>query len=139
VRVDPETMQVFVERVVSVHDVGRVLNPLTAEGQVQGGVAMGLGLSLFEELVVEKGAVVNSTLMDYMLPTAMEVPPEIQAVFVGEDDPEGPFGAKGLGETGTVPTAAAVANAIYDAIGVRPRRTPITPEYLWRLKRGGSK
>jgi xanthine dehydrogenase molybdenum-binding subunit len=139
VRVDPETMQVFVERVVSVHDVGRVLNPLTAEGQVHGGVAMGLGLSLFEELVMERGAVVNSTLMDYMLPTAMEVPPEIQAVFVGEDDPEGPFGAKGLGETGTVPTAAAVANAIYDAIGVRPRRTPITPEYLWRLKRGGSK
>ncbi|MEM0441008.1 MAG: xanthine dehydrogenase family protein molybdopterin-binding subunit [Candidatus Caldarchaeum sp.] len=126
VEVDPETKWVKVLKVISVHDSGRILNPAAAEGQVHGGVLMGIGYSLYEELVLEQGRVVNASFMDYLLPTAVETP-EIKAVFIETPDPAGPFGAKGIGETGCIPTAAAIANAIYDATGKRVKKLPIRP------------
>ncbi|MDW8083948.1 MAG: xanthine dehydrogenase family protein molybdopterin-binding subunit [Candidatus Caldarchaeum sp.] len=129
VEVDPETKSVKVLKVVSVHDSGRILNPAAAEGQVHGGVSMGLGYALYEELVIDKGRVVNASFMDYLLPSSVETP-EIKAVFVETPDPEGPYGAKGIGETGCIPTAAAIANAVYDATGKRVRKLPIKPTDL---------
>ncbi|MDJ0270146.1 MAG: xanthine dehydrogenase family protein molybdopterin-binding subunit [Aigarchaeota archaeon] len=129
--VDEETGTIRVLKVVSAHDAGRILNPLGAEGQVHGGVVMGLGYTLSEELVLDRGRVVNATLMDYLLFTSHEAP-EIVPIFVETEDPQGPYGAKGLGETGCIPTPAAVANAIYDATGKRLRELPIKP---WNILR----
>ncbi len=127
VEVDEETGKVEVLKVVAVHDAGRILNPNGAEGQIQGGIIMSLGYSLFEKLDLEEGMVVNPSFADYKIVTSLEVP-EIEIHFIGEPDPAGPFGAKGLGEHGCIPTPAAIANAIYDAVGVRLFELPMTPE-----------
>lgn len=127
VEVDSETGKVKVKRIVAVHDAGRIINPLGAEGQVQGGIVMAMSWALTEQLMIEEGEVLNRGFADYKLPTSCEVP-EIDVIFVGEPDPEGPFGAKGIGEHGCIPTAAAIANAIYDAVGVRLFELPMTPE-----------
>ncbi|PYM95741.1 MAG: hypothetical protein DME04_03875 [Candidatus Rokuibacteriota bacterium] len=127
VDVDPETGRVTVRKVVSAHDVGRALNPAAAEGQVHGGIHMGLGYALSEKLVVEQGQVVSQTFMDYALFKADDMP-EIVVRLIESIDAEGPFGAKGLGESGVIPVAAAVRNAIKDAIGVRFHELPLTPE-----------
>jgi xanthine dehydrogenase molybdenum-binding subunit len=124
--VEEETGRVAVRRIVSAHDVGRALNPLAAEGQVHGGIHMGLGYALSERLVVEHGHVLSVTFMDYALLRAQDMP-ELVVRFVESVDAEGPFGAKGLGESGVIPVAAAVANAVKDAIGVRFAELPITP------------
>ncbi|MEM2238059.1 MAG: xanthine dehydrogenase family protein molybdopterin-binding subunit [Candidatus Caldarchaeum sp.] len=129
VEVDPGTGVVKVLKIVSVHDSGRIINPAAAEGQVHGGVMMGIGYALYEEMVLEQGRVINASLADYLLPTATELP-AVKAVFIEKPDPAGPFGAKGLGETGCIPTAAAIANAIYDAVGKRVKSLPIKPEKL---------
>jgi CO/xanthine dehydrogenase Mo-binding subunit len=122
--VDQETGEVKVLKVVSVHDSGRIINPMAAEGQVHGGVHMGIGYALYEELVLEQGRVVNASFADYHVPTALETP-VVKAVFVENPDPAGPFGAKGIGETACIPTAAAIANAVYDATGRRVKKLPI--------------
>ncbi len=138
VEVDVETGKVRPLRVVSAHDVGRAINPMYVEGQIEGGTVMGLGYALSEHLQVHEGRVLNLTPFDYRMPTIMDAPP-IETVIIETDDPEGPFGAKGVGEMGTNPTAAAVANAIYNAIGVRINSLPITPEKVLRaLKERGS-
>jgi len=124
VEVDQETGEVKVLKVVSVHDSGRIINPMAAEGQVHGGVHMGIGYALYEELVLEQGRVVNASFADYHVPTAQETP-VVKAVFVENPDPAGPFGAKGIGETACIPTAAAIANAVYDATGRRVKKLPI--------------
>ncbi|MEM2556146.1 MAG: xanthine dehydrogenase family protein molybdopterin-binding subunit [Candidatus Caldarchaeum sp.] len=129
VEVEPETGVVKVLKIVSVHDSGRIINPAAAEGQVHGGVVMGLGYTLYEEMVLERGRVINASLADYLLPTASELP-VVKAVFIENPDPAGPFGAKGIGETGCIPTAAAIANAVYDAVGKRIKSLPIKPEKL---------
>jgi len=134
VAVDPQTGRVEVLKVVSVHDAGRIINPLGARGQVEGGVSMGLGYALSEQLVVEKGRIINPNFMDYRLMTAADMPP-VEAIFDESADPAGPFGAKGLGETPAVPTAAAVANAVYRATGVRVTELPVTPERLLKAMR----
>ncbi|MBI4635544.1 MAG: xanthine dehydrogenase family protein [Candidatus Rokubacteria bacterium] len=126
VDVDPETGKVEVRKVVSAHDVGRALNPGAAEGQIHGGIHMGLGYALSERLVVEQGQVLTQTFMDYALLKADDMP-EIVVRLIESVDAEGPFGAKGLGESGMIPVAAAVANAIKDAIGIRFAELPITP------------
>ncbi len=126
VEVDRETGEIKVLKVVSAHDVGRVINPIAAEGQVHGGVVMGVGYTLYEELALDRGRVINATFMDYMLPSTREAP-EIVPIFVQTEDQYGPYGAKGLGETGCIPTPAAIANAVYDAIGKRPKKLPIKP------------
>jgi len=131
VEVDPETGRVKVLRIVSAHDAGRVINPNGFEGQVQGGVAMGIGLALLEELHLSEGRVVNGSFEDYRLPRVTDIP-EIDVVSVGEPDPEGPYGAKGVAEGPVIPVGPAIANAVADALGVRIRDLPITPEKIWR-------
>jgi CO/xanthine dehydrogenase Mo-binding subunit len=124
--VEVETGRIEVRKIVSAHDAGRVLNPLAAEGQVHGGIHMGLGYALSEHLVVEGGQVLTATFMDYAIFRADDMPAMVVR-FVESVDAEGPFGAKGLGESGVIPVAAAVANAVKDAIGVRFTALPITP------------
>ena len=127
VEVDIETGHVRVLRLVCANDVGRAINPMAVEGQIEGGVQMGLGYALTEEVIVKDGRVLNPNFLDYRLFTAADMP-EIETIVVETDDPQGPFGAKGVGEMGGTPTAAAIANAIYAAIGVRMTTLPMTPE-----------
>ena len=129
VEVDTETGEVEVLKITAVHDCGKAINPLLAEGQVEGGVAMGLGYGLLEEMVVEQGRVKNPQLVDYVIPTALDVP-EILTHIVERPDPTGPFGAKGIAEPALLPTAPAIVNAIQDAVGVRIRDLPATPEKI---------
>ena len=128
VEVDPETGHVEVVNFVAATDCGNLINPALAESQVEGGVAQGLGYALMEDLVCDsEGQVLNPHLSGYRIPTATEMPP-VTSLWVETDDPRGPYGAKGLGEMGLVPTAAAVSNAIYDATGARLTKIPMTPE-----------
>lgn len=127
VRVDSETGQVEVLDYVAAHDVGRAINPMLLEGQVNGGVLMGIGYALKEQVVLEKGKNMNPNFRDYKVLTAKDAV-KIQAPILESGDKFGPFGAKGIGEPGCVPTAPAIANAICDAIGVRITDLPITPE-----------
>ena len=132
VEVDTETGRIKILKVVAVHDVGKAINPVTCEGQIEGGVSMALSNAMFEELLFnEKGKILNSSLLDYKIPSALDMP-EINAILVEEAHREGPYGAKGLGEMVAVPTAPAIANAIYDAVGIRIKDLPITPDKLLR-------
>jgi len=128
VEVDTRTGEIFVEKIVAVHDVGRIVNPLTAASQVKGGVVQALGFALSEERVVDRalGRVMNANLEWYKIPTAMDAP-EIVVRFVDRPDRKANnLGAKGLGEPPIIPAAAAVANAVANAIGVRVRHAPMT-------------
>jgi len=127
VKVDEETGKVKVLKYVAAHDVGRAINPLLLEGQVYGGALMGIGYALTEQLILEKGEVMNPNFRDYKILTAKDAVP-IETYIVETMDKDGPFGAKGIGEPGCVPTAPAIANAIWDAVGVRLRELPMTPE-----------
>ncbi len=129
VDVDKETGQVKILRYIAAHDVGKAINPMLLEGQVYGGAAMGIGYALTESLILRDGKVMNPNFLDYKILTAKDIP-NIEPIVIETDDPFGPFGAKGIGEPGLVPTAPAIANAIYDAIGVRIRELPITPEKI---------
>jgi xanthine dehydrogenase molybdenum-binding subunit len=126
VDVDEATGKVEVVKLAAAHDVGRALNPLAAEGQIHGGIHMGLGYALSERLVVEEGQVLTQSFMDYAVFKAADMP-RLSVRLIESVDAEGPFGAKGLGESGVVPVSAAVANAVHDAIGVRFHELPITP------------
>ena len=135
VEVDKETGQVKILKYIAAHDVGKAINPMLLEGQVYGGAAMGLGYALTERLILQDGKVMNSNFLDYKMLTAKDVP-NIEPIVIETNDPFGPYGAKGIGEPGSVPTAPAIANAIYDAVGVRIKELPITPEkVLAALKR----
>ncbi|GAA3652545.1 hypothetical protein GCM10022237_10530 [Nocardioides ginsengisoli] len=129
VEVDEATGVVRVLRVVAAHDSGTVLNPLSARGQVEGGVVMGMGAVLSESLVFEGGRVVNPSYVDYDVPRAAESP-DITTCFLGDGDPVGPFGAKGLGEIPLLAIGPAVTNAISHAIGVRLDAAPHTPDQV---------
>ena len=128
VEVDTDTGEVKILKIAAVHDVGRALNPLALKGQMYGALAQGVGYTLYEEIRTEGGRIQNPNFTDYKIPTIGEMGFEIDLEFVETDDKTGPFGAKGVGEPGLVPTAPAISNAIYDAIGVRIRHLPITPE-----------
>lgn len=127
VEVDIDTGEVRVLRLACANDVGRAINPMAVEGQIEGGAQMGLGYALTEELIVKEGKVQNPNFLDYRLFTSADMP-EIKSIIVETDDPGGPFGAKGVGEMGGTPTAAAIANAIFDAVGVRMTKLPMTAE-----------
>lgn len=129
VEVDTDTGEVKVLKIVAAHDLGKTINPVLAEGQVEGGVAQGLGYALMEEIKYKDGRVVNASLLDYQLPTMLDVPP-IQTVLVESNEPQGPFGAKGLGEPTIIPVAPAIANAIYDAVGVRLTSMPFSAQKI---------
>ncbi len=127
VEVDRETGQVKIVKAVAAHDVGRAINPSIVEGQIQGGFVQGVGYALMEEMILDDGKITNPTLVDYRIPSALDVP-KIIPIIVETGEPTGPFGAKGVGECGLVGTAPAIANAIYDAVGVRIKELPLTPE-----------
>jgi len=126
VEVDDETGEVDVIRIAAAHDCGTAINPMLVEGQVQGGISMGIGFALQEEMLFdENGLQVNPNLTNYIMPTSLDMP-EIEVDIVENFDPTGPFGAKGVGEPTSVPTAAAILNAIHDAVGVRIHSLPAT-------------
>jgi len=129
--VDVETGVVNVTKVTAAHDVGRVINALGIEGQVEGGVIMGVGYATREHLLVNDGYVTNPSFRDYKILTAPEIP-EVDFAFIETMDPEGPAGAKGIGEAPAICTAAAIANAFYNATGVRMYGLPFTPERVLR-------
>jgi len=128
VEVDTETGEVKIIRMVAAHDVGKVLNPPGLKGQIYGALAQGVGYTLYEELKSDTGKIQNPDFRDYKIPRTQEMDFPIDLVFIETNDSFGPFGAKGVAEPGLVPTAPAIANAIYSAIGVRIRDLPITPE-----------
>ena len=137
--VDEDTGEVTVLKIWAAHDCGRALNPVSVEGQVIGSVWMGLGQALQEEMVWKDGLLMNAGMLEYRSPSATESP-EIEAIIVESVDPEGPFGAKEASEGSLAAAIPAIANAIYDAVGVRLRESPFTPERVLsalRAKKSG--
>ena len=133
VEVDTATGQTRVLGYWAVHDSGRILNVATARGQVLGAITQGIGWALMEDVDLREGKVRNPSFLDYRIPGAGDLPPEVTVEFVDGYEPNGPHGAKSLAEAAINPTIAAIANAIHDATGVRPRRVPMGPEPLWQL------
>jgi CO/xanthine dehydrogenase Mo-binding subunit len=131
VLVDVQTGRVEVERIVAAHDVGKAINPRGVLGQIEGGCLMGCGMALMEELLHSRDQCQTSSLAEYLVPTSSDVP-EIVPIIVEVADPEGPYGAKGVGEQPVTPTAAAIANAVADAVGVRVCQLPISAERVLR-------
>jgi 4-hydroxybenzoyl-CoA reductase subunit alpha len=127
VSVDEDTGEVTVHKVWAAHDCGRALNPVSVEGQIIGSVWMGMGQALTEEMVWKDGLLMNPGLLEYRSPSAVESP-EVEAIIVESIDPEGPFGAKECSEGSLAATIPAIANAIYDAVGIRLHESPFTPE-----------
>ncbi|MEJ8566048.1 xanthine dehydrogenase family protein molybdopterin-binding subunit [Elongatibacter sediminis] len=134
VEVDTETGEVDVLNVVYAHDIGRVFHPKSAEGQVEGGFQQGMGYALMEHIVFDPdtGACLTGDFLDYKMPTAVEMPRNIESIFIESIEPTGPFGAKSLSEMCIIVPAPAIANAIYNAVGVRVKDLPITPEKILR-------
>jgi xanthine dehydrogenase molybdenum-binding subunit len=137
VEVDTETGQVRVIRLTGAFDVGRAINPDFVEGQITGGGVMGIGWALTEDLIMENGRILNGSFTDYKILHSVDVP-RLDAIIVESHEPTGPFGAKGVGEGSMVCVASAIANAVYDAVGVRIKDLPITPEKILRALEGDS-
>jgi CO/xanthine dehydrogenase Mo-binding subunit len=132
--VDDKTGEIKVTRYAAAHDVGKAINPTGCEGQIEGGVAMGLGLALMEEFREVNGKVLNPSFADYLLLTAEDMPP-MKTILVERAASEGPFGVKGVGEPPIAPPTGAVANAVAEVLGVDVRRLPLTPEEVMSLIR----
>ena len=132
VEVDIETGKIKVLRCVQALDIGKAINPRICHGQATGGIVMGLGYALAEELIInEQGRILNSWMRTYRIPSAKDVPP-MEIILIEKADPHGPFGAKGIGEIGTNCTAPAIANAVAHATGIRLNQLPMTPERVWK-------
>ncbi|MBM4326389.1 MAG: 4-hydroxybenzoyl-CoA reductase [Deltaproteobacteria bacterium] len=129
VEVDTKTGKVKVIKMATAHDCGRPINPMLVEGQLEGSIAGGMGQALYENVITEKGQVMNPSFLDYGFPTTLEVP-EMESIDIETDDPVGPFGAKEAGEGTQLSPAPAIVNAIYDAIGVHFNELPVTPERI---------
>ena len=121
---------VRVVEIATSQDVGRVLNPVQARGQIEGGIAQGLGLALLEDLVLDKGKIVNANFTDYLLPTSMDTPPIKIASLIEQSEPGAPFGAKGIGEPPVISSTPAIIAAVRNATGKKLNRVPIKPEDL---------
>jgi CO/xanthine dehydrogenase Mo-binding subunit len=134
VAVDSETGEVTVLKSVGAHDVGQAINLQAVKGQIEGSALMGQGFALSEAMLYDRGRVLTRSLSEYLVPTAEDVP-EIRAIVLESRSGLGPFGAKGMGEPAFAPVAAAIANAVADAIGVRVFDLPITPEKVVRALR----
>jgi nicotinate dehydrogenase large molybdopterin subunit len=130
VEVDEELGQVDLVRCWAAHDAGTVINPLGAEGQIEGGVAMGTGQALWERCNRNAGIITNPNYRDYLLPGAKDVPMAIESIFVNNHDHSGPYGAKGVAEVSLIPIPAAIAAGVRDAVGVWPERLPMDSEYI---------
>ncbi|MFC1996417.1 xanthine dehydrogenase family protein molybdopterin-binding subunit [Chloroflexota bacterium] len=134
VEVDPELGTVDVTNLTAIHDVGRVVSKSGVEGQIEGGVATGLGYALYENMALKENGDWVDSFTEYLLPTSMDMPQKLDCILLEIPEASGPYGAKGIGEIPLVPTAPAVANAVCDAIGTRVKSLPITPEKLVHLK-----
>ena len=136
VEIDPETFEIKVDRFAVAEDCGRLVNPLIVDGQVHGGVAQGIGAALYEEVIYDdQGQINTASLVDYLVPSACEIPP-IQVVHLESESPTTLGGFRGMGEGGTIGSPAAIANAVSDALsplGIDINELPITPERLFRL------
>jgi carbon-monoxide dehydrogenase large subunit len=139
VEVDPKSGEVAVKKYIAVDDCGKVINPLLVDGQIQGGIAQGLGQALFEEVMYdEDGQLLTGSLMDYALPKAEDLP-RLELARTETPTPVNPLGAKGVGESGTIGSTPAVVNAVVDALapfGVVHVDMPLKPEKIWRLCQG---
>lgn len=131
VEVDKETGMVRVIRYATAADVGKAINPLACKQQLEGAAITGIGQALLEDMVYQDGLLINPNFLDYNLPRFLDVPEQIIAILVERPHPDGPFGAKGVGETGLIPVAPAIANAIENAAGVRIKQLPITAELVF--------
>jgi len=130
VEVDPDTGEVSLLRYVVAQDAGFAINPLSVSGQMQGGASQGLGIALSEEMLYDdEGRLLNGNLLDYRLPTTRDLPP-IETIIVEVPSEEGPYGARIVGEPSIVPAAAAITNAIAEAVGARLHEVPATPERI---------
>ena len=132
VRVDKLTGLVKVEKIWAAHDVGKAINPAGIEAQVEGGVAQGIGYALIENFKIHNGRVLTDNLSTYLLPTALDIS-EVETIIVEDPEPLGPWGAKGIGEPAIIPTAAAIANAVSNAIGKPINQIPISPEKVLEI------
>jgi CO/xanthine dehydrogenase Mo-binding subunit len=135
VLVDPETGKVDVLNVWVGQDVGKALNPKGCEGQIEGGVVQGMGFAISEDYFWKEGRPINPDFTDYRIPGFVGIP-KIHSFLVESNEPAGPYGAKSLGEAATNPTVPAIANAIYDAVGVRMKQLPMAPEKILIALRG---
>ena len=142
VEVDEQTGEVRLLAYVSLADIGKAINPLQCEAQEEGASMMGIGHTLFEEMIYQDGQLMNPSLLDYRIPAMTDLPDDLRSLLVENADGPGPYGAKGIGESGLMPTSPAVANAIAHAIGVRITHLPLTPERvlraIWAASRRGS-
>jgi CO/xanthine dehydrogenase Mo-binding subunit len=127
VDVDQASGEIFVRRMIAVHDVGRTINPHGARGQIEGSCLMGLGYAISEEFVLDQGYLATDTLAKVGIPFIQDTPP-VDVQLLEDPEPLGPFGAKGIAEAAAIPTAPAILNALYRATGVRIRRLPATPD-----------
>jgi CO/xanthine dehydrogenase Mo-binding subunit len=132
ISVDLDTGEIRLDRYVTVADVGRAINPQQAEGQDEGAAVQGLGPALFEALVYDKGQPLNANLVDYRVPRFTDLPRQFASALIENNDGPGPYGSKGMGESGIVSVAPAIGNALFRATGVRIRKLPLTPETVWR-------
>jgi xanthine dehydrogenase molybdenum-binding subunit len=131
VEVNTLTGEVRVVQIIVANDIGKALNPLGLQGQVEGGVIMGLGNALTEHFIVEEGRVITDRLARYRMPSIVHTP-EIVSILVEHPTAEGPYGAKGVGELSSIPTTPAITNAIYNAVGIRVDRLPVDQEEIIR-------
>ncbi len=132
VSVDRETGKVHVEKYVTAADAGKAIHPLQCEGQDEGSAMMGFGHTFYEAYQWDGGQIINSSLVDYKVPTFDDVPDEFESILIEDGNGPGPYGAKGLGEGGIIPVAPAVANAVFWCTGARVKSLPLTPEKIWR-------
>ena len=132
VAVDTETGELRLERFICANDVGQAINPQQVVGQIQGGAVQALGYAVMEDFKTREGQVLSNRFSTYLIPTILDVPVEFEPIIVEVPDPNGPFGARGMGEMPYLPAAAAVASALHDATGVRFHEFPFTPERIWR-------
>jgi CO/xanthine dehydrogenase Mo-binding subunit len=139
VEVDSDTGVVKVHRLVTIQDVGRVINPLAIQGQMRGGATQGIGWALYEQMLYDEGGqLITGTLMEYVLPSIRQTAPDIETIQVEVPSEHGQFGARGVGEAPVVPTAAAIANAVADATSVRLTDLPLTAPKVWAALHGGN-
>ncbi|NWF56817.1 MAG: xanthine dehydrogenase family protein [Syntrophaceae bacterium] len=134
VAVDEDTGALQVQKIIACYDVGRAINPLSVEGQVEGGAVYALGYGVSEEVVIRKGRIQTPSYAEYLIPTSLDAP-EIRTILIESGDGVGPFGAKGVGEPSVNSVAPAIANAVYDAVGIRVRELPITAEKIFMALR----
>jgi nicotinate dehydrogenase large molybdopterin subunit len=137
VEVDMRTGEVTVKRIAAAFDIGKAINPMLLEGQIDGGIGMGIGYALLEKVIIDKGVIQNLDFRNYLIPTSLDVP-RIDAALLEMSNAHGPFGAKGIGEMPNIPTPATINNAIANAIGARLFELPIDSESVWRAMKGSA-